>query len=304
MDLRVQELTKAFGSASALRDVSFDACPGTPVVLLGPNGAGKTTLLRVLAGYLTPDGGSVTFDGAQPTKPEVRQHIGFLPETVPLHPELSVRQHIEFAARMRGVPRHRRRAAVKHALERTATGTVERRLFGSLSRGYRQRVGFAHAIAGEPAVLLLDEPTSALDPEQLSEARELILELAQDHLVLVSTHILGEAARMRPRMLVFDGGELVSDRRPHETDNLFCVGVRLRGAELNDVRARLEPVGGDVRAKLGPDEAIDVEVDGVEPHLVASAIIDAGWQLLRVGYTEPTLEDDYLGILRGSRRGG
>jgi ABC-2 type transport system ATP-binding protein len=218
--IEVQNLSKRFGSIVAVDDVSFTVEPGEIVGFLGPNGAGKTTTMRILTGYLPPSDGSVriagydTFTRAQ----AARRAVGYLPETPPLHPEMSVSSYLRFVAAIKGVPRARRRDAVAGALSRCGLDSVARRVIGTLSKGYRQRVGLAQAIVHEPAVLVLDEPSVGLDPIQIREIRQLVAELTAPasgtprRTVVLSTHILSEVEAICDRVILLDRGVKALDQ--------------------------------------------------------------------------------------------
>ena len=190
--ITVQHLTKRFGSHTAVDDLSFEVTRGEVLGFLGPNGAGKTTSMRMVTGYLPPSRGSVAIDGHDLLKRPIdaKRRIGYLPENPPLYPELTVRQFLGFVAEIKDVQRARRAAAVDRALQRANLGDVAGKRIGTLSKGFKQRVGLAQAIVHEPPVLVLDEPTSSLDPKQRVEVRDLIAALRGEHTVLLSTQIL------------------------------------------------------------------------------------------------------------------
>src|SRR5579864_4500691 len=195
--IHVEHLTKYYGEYAAVRDVSFDVKEGLVVGFLGPNGAGKSTTMRILAGYLTATSGTVSIAGLDVfwNPVEVRRRIGYMPESCPLYPEMRVAEYLRFRAGIKGL--HGRHAArrVEHVLKRCWVDDVSRQLIGTLSKGYRQRVGLADALLADPPVLILDEPTAGLDPSQIRETRVLIRELGEEHTVLLSTHILSEVER-------------------------------------------------------------------------------------------------------------
>lgn len=210
--IEVQGLTKDYGTVMAVRDVSFSVGRGEVVGFLGPNGAGKSTTLRILAGFLGATSGKVTiagFDIAEQSL-EARAQLGYMPEAAPLYPELRVREYLEFRARLKRVPRAKRRQQVARALERAHVKDVADTTIAHLSKGYRQRVGLADALVADPPLLILDEPTAGLDPNQVREVRALIQELSSDHTVLLSTHILSEVEATCQRALVIDRGRLVA----------------------------------------------------------------------------------------------
>src|SRR6185312_1689858 len=189
--IEVQHLTKQYGPFTAVHDVSFKAERGEILGFLGPNGAGKTTTMRVLTGYMPPTDGKAVVAGydvfEQPI--EAKRRIGYLPETPPLYPEMTVRDYLAFVAKIKGVPRSERKARVDEMMRKTHVDDMANRHCGKLSKGYRQRVGLAQALMHNPDVLILDEPTAGLDPKQIIETRELIRGLSGDHTIILSTHI-------------------------------------------------------------------------------------------------------------------
>ena len=216
--IQVDGLSIALGGRPVLRDVSFRVGAGEVVGLLGPNGAGKTTCIRALTGFLHPDLGSVHVAGTdlRTGGPQLRRQIGYLPEGAPLYREMRVEEHLRFRARLRGVPRDRRKAEVERCL--IAAGVVEmrRQLTGRLSRGYRQRVGLADALLGSPSIVILDEPTAGLDPNQIRHTRDLIGSLRGRHTVVLSTHILSEVEAICSKALIIDQGRLVGQGKVSE----------------------------------------------------------------------------------------
>jgi ABC-2 type transport system ATP-binding protein len=210
--IEVEGLTKDYGTVVAVRDVSFSVGHGEVVGFLGPNGAGKSTTLRILAGFLGASSGKVRIAGHDIAEDSLaaRAALGYMPEAAPLYPELRVREYLDFRARLKLVARGKRAAAVEQAMQRTRIGDVAETSIGHLSKGYRQRVALADALVADPPLLILDEPTAGLDPNQVREVRGLIKELAQDHTVLISTHILSEVEATCQRALVIDRGRLVA----------------------------------------------------------------------------------------------
>jgi len=205
-----QDLSKRFGKVLAVDSINFRIGRGRVVGFLGPNGAGKTTTIRMIAGFLAPSAGGVKVDSldvsARPL--QVRRRIGYLPESTPLYTEMRVAEYLKFRARLFGVERSRRRAAIETAVVRCRLEEVRRRPIHHLSRGYRQRVGLAAALLHEPPVLILDEPTVGLDPAQIRQVRGLIRELAGRHTILLSTHILPEAERTCDEIIMIAGGRI------------------------------------------------------------------------------------------------
>jgi ABC-2 type transport system ATP-binding protein len=233
--IHVEHLTKYYGEYAAVRDVSFDVKEGLVVGFLGPNGAGKSTTMRILAGYLTATSGTVSIAGLDVfwNPVEVRKRIGYMPESCPLYPEMRVEEYLKFRAGLKGVYGSKRRSRLDYVLRRCWLSDVRRQLIGTLSKGYRQRVGLADALIAEPDVLILDEPTAGLDPAQIRETRGLIRELGKEHTVLLSTHILSEVERTCDRVIIISKGQVVLNRPitagesvPGELEDLF---VRITG---------------------------------------------------------------------------
>jgi ABC-2 type transport system ATP-binding protein len=213
--IKADGLCKRYGGLTAIRGVSFEVAKGEVVGFLGPNGAGKTTTMRILTGYMPPSEGSAVvagFDLARAPR-EAKRVIGYLPETPPLYPEMRVRDYVGYVAALHDVPRAQRASKVERALGACGLDAVANRVIGTLSKGFRQRVGLAQAIVHEPAVLVLDEPTSGLDPIQIAEIRELIRRLAAEEgrTVILSTHILAEVEAICQRVLLIAYGRLRVD---------------------------------------------------------------------------------------------
>ena len=210
--IEVQNLTKRYGPVTAVRDVSFNVAPGEIVGFLGPNGAGKTTAMRILACFMPATSGSARVAGYDvfTQSMEVRRRIGYLPENVPLYSDMRVEPYLDFVAHVKGLGRAERRRRVGEVMERCLIADVQNRLIGTLSKGYRQRVGIAQAIVNDPHVLILDEPTIGLDPKQITEIRSLIKSLAGAHTVILSTHILPEVSMVCSGVIIIHKGAIVA----------------------------------------------------------------------------------------------
>jgi ABC-2 type transport system ATP-binding protein len=217
--IEARSLSKRYGDVKAVDAVSFSIAKGEVVGFLGPNGAGKTTTMRMLTGFLPPTDGTAVIAGHDIFQDALaaRRSVGYLPETLPLYPEMTVQSYLAYVARIKDVPRKRRPDAIQRAIERCGLKGTGRRVIGTLSKGYRQRVGLAQAIVHEPPVLILDEPTVGLDPLQIREIRALIAELAapaqgeQQHTVILSTHILAEVEAICRRVILISNGRKVVD---------------------------------------------------------------------------------------------
>ncbi len=228
--INVQNLSKAYGPIQALDDVSLQVAEGEIVGLLGPNGAGKTTLIKILTGYLQPDAGTVIVDGidVQAQRQEAQARIGYLPENAPVYPELSVQSYLQTVADLRGIPRSEQRGSLSAAIYATGLSTRLTQPIGTLSKGYRQRVGLAQAILDKPRLLILDEPSVGLDPTQIVEMRNLIRRLATHSTVLFSSHILSEVEALCDRAVIIMNGRVRADARladlAHSTGTLLVLG--------------------------------------------------------------------------------
>ncbi len=259
--ITVRDLTKNYGSVAALKGVSFSVAEGEIIGLLGPNGAGKTTLMKILTGYIHPSGGTATVAGHDVlTEPQkVQENIGYLPENAPLYPELTVQASLRMMAELRNIPREQQFRAISDAVR--ATGLADRltRPVGTLSKGYRQRVGLAQAILHRPKVLILDEPTNGLDPRQIVEVRELIKELAKHSTVIVSSHILSEIEATCDRVLIIIDGELKTDARLAElaeTANLLVSFADGDHIPYVEGLKGLDGVAGVLIVERGPDRVV------------------------------------------------
>ena len=303
--IEVQHLTKRYGRVPAVEDVSFKVERGEILGFLGPNGAGKTTTMRVLTGYMPPTAGKAVVAGfdvfEQPL--EAKRRTGYLPETPPLYPEMTVREYLTFVARIKGVPSGERKSRVEGAMARTRVADMAERHCGKLSKGYRQRVGLAQALLHNPDVLILDEPTAGLDPKQIIETRQLIKELAGTHTIILSTHILPEVSQTCQRVVIINRGKVVAVDTP---ENLTR---RLTGSETmyvqvagiaSDVAPALERVAGVTRVVIaeGHDGGAGYEVES-EPGRdvrgdLARAVVSGGWGLLELRPIRLSLEDIFL----------
>lgn len=235
----VENLTKYYGDYPAIRNVSFEVDQGQIVGFLGPNGAGKSTTMRILAGFNTATSGRAYIDGLNvfhhPIK--ARSRIGYMPENCPLYPEMRVDEYLRFRGGLKNMPRRDVRKAIDYVSERCWLTDVRRQLIGTLSKGFRQRVGLADALLANPPVLILDEPTAGLDPAQIRETRSLIRELAGQHTILLSTHILSEVEKTCESVILIHQGDVAAQGtieevcRRHQASTLEDVFIRVTGIE-------------------------------------------------------------------------
>jgi ABC-2 type transport system ATP-binding protein len=301
--ISVEELTKDYGSRRAIDAISFNADKGEVLGFLGPNGAGKTTTMRILSGYMPPSSGKAEIAGFDVVEQslEVRRRVGYMPETVPLYPEMTVFDYLKFMADLRHIPDAV--ARVDDALEMVHMEDRSEGYIGNLSKGMRQRVGLAQALIHKPEVLILDEPTIGLDPAQIKEVRNLIREIGREHTVLLSTHILSEAQQLCHRVLIINKGRIVVEDTPERLQG------RLAGAERITVRVGgdadgLEKVIGAIPgvAHISPTLDGGLEYESVAGQdvrpAVARAVVNAGYDLLELRPIGLSLEDIFLQLTR------
>ncbi|NES74533.1 MULTISPECIES: ABC transporter ATP-binding protein [Okeania] len=312
--IEVEKLSKIYGSTSAIKEVSFAVQQGEILGFLGPNGAGKTTTMRILAGYLPATSGTAKIAGydVHEDSMAVRQLIGYLPEIPPLYPEMTVESFLFFVTRIKRVPAGDRSSKVKVAMKRCGLLDKRKILIRKLSKGYKQRVGIAQALVHDPQVIILDEPTVGLDPRQIIEVRNLIKSLANDHTIILSTHILPEVSMTCNRVTIINYGEIVATGSPEEMSNKSASGwgyeVEIEGedrametglkllAEVPGVQS-LEKVKSDnesrfrIQIKSQPDMEPGKEI--------ANTIVKNGLSLCELRRTRASLEDVFLGLTTG-----
>jgi ABC-2 type transport system ATP-binding protein len=298
--IAAENLTKYYGHARAVEDISFSCRQGEIVGFLGPNGAGKTTTMRILTGYVPPTSGNARIAGFDTLADslQARQHLGYLPETVPLYPEMSVEGYLAFVGRLRRVPDLWER--IDEVVAAVGLEERARSYIGHLSKGMRQRVGLAQAMLHNPEVLILDEPTIGLDPRQVVEVRALIKELGERHTILLSTHILGEVEQLCDRVIMIIDGHIYADM---PMSGLFGAANVLRlqlSAPTRDTARILRSLVG-VQDVTGPaDGFFQVRYDGSDETrtAIASTAVNASWGLLELSLDRPTLESVFLDRLR------
>jgi len=303
--ISASKLTKRFGDKLAVDALSFEMTAGEVLGFLGPNGAGKTTTMRMLTCYFPPSSGTATvagFDIYNDSK-KIRQNIGYLPELVPLHPEMTPREFVGFAAAAKGVPHADRRRFVEEALDRCNLGTVSNQLISQLSRGYRQRVGLAQAIVNKPKVLILDEPTVGLDPAQILDIRTLIRDIAQHSTVLLSTHILPEVEAICSRVIIISGGKIRALDTPENLTRSLSstqrILVEIAQADENEVRSQLSKLPGVAEVQSSGPNAFHVETprDQDPRPEIARLVVEKGWGLLTLQNLSMKLEDIFLKVV-------
>ncbi|MEH2438888.1 ABC transporter ATP-binding protein [Nostoc sp.] len=309
--IEVEHLSKIYGSTSAITDVTFSVEPGEILGLLGPNGAGKTTTMRILAGYLPATNGNARIAGydVHENSLAVRQRIGYLPETPPLYPDMTVEGFLHFVAQIKGVPAGDRASKVTAAIKRCNLEDKRRVIIRKLSKGYRQRVGIAQAIVHDPPAIILDEPTVGLDPRQIIEVRNLIKSLAGTHTIILSTHILPEVSMTCSRVAIINRGKVVATNTP---ENLMTQLTGGSGYELEiEGEAALAkqvlqnvagvsliesiPTAGGHQPQTNRAYLRVISQPGKEPGKdIVATLVRAGFGLHELKRVNATLEDVFL----------
>jgi ABC-2 type transport system ATP-binding protein len=302
--IEVKNLTKKYSGFTAVRDISFHVDRGEIVGFLGPNGAGKSTTMKILAGYLPPTDGHIKVAGFDVVNDslEVRRRIGYMPENMPLYPDMRVNEYLRFRAKLKGVKKNRIKDRVEEVKRQCALQDVQHKIIGNLSKGYRQRVGLADALVHEPDLLILDEPTIGLDPHQIRAVRELIKEVGKNHTILLSTHILSEVEMTCNRVLIINRGKIEASDTPAALTKLVRGGSVLKlelKAPATDVVKKIEalPLIDDVEV-LSEGEWSQFKVfpkPGEESRDAVFGIIKAeGWGLREFSRQQATLEDVFV----------
>lgn len=310
--IEVEHLSKIYGSTAAIQDVDFSVESGEILGFLGPNGAGKTTTMRILAGYIPATTGTARIAGfdVHEKSLEVRKRIGYLPENPPLYLDMTVEGFLSFVASIKGVAAGDRRSRVSSAIERCQLSDKRNVLIRKLSKGYKQRVGIAQAIVHDPPVIILDEPTVGLDPKQIIEVRKLIKGLAQQHTIILSTHILPEVSMTCDRVTIINRGKIIATNTP---DNLLSeltgnMGYLLElGGDIDQVENLLRPIAGLSQIDIqkidhstdSPRYSVKIKTESTQElgKDIAQVLIHQGLELYEMRRTRPTLEDVFLNLI-------
>jgi ABC-2 type transport system ATP-binding protein len=304
--IEVKGLSKRYGDRLAVEKISFTAKPGEIVGLLGPNGAGKTTTMRMLTGYMPPTEGTASIAGFDILEDslEARKRVGYLPERVPLYPDMTVRGYITFWAQLRGLRNPRKQ--VDAALQRVQLSDRQNQLVRNLSKGLRQRLGLAQALVHDPPVIILDEPTIGIDPQQVIEVRETVRSLGEKHTVLFSTHILSEAEQVCDRVLIINKGRIVAQGKPADLRRQFETKTQLYvvvgGAAEKETRRLLKAIPG-VESVEREGEGFHVSVNGARDMRgeISSQVMKSGYSLLEIRQSTSSLEEIFLEVVGKSK---
>jgi len=310
--IEVRNLTKRYAGNTAVDDLTFSVGRGEIVGFLGPNGAGKSTTMRILGCYMPATSGTARVAGFDvfTEADEVRQRIGYMPESNPLHLDMRVREYLKFRARLKGLGFRRSRLRVNLVMQQTGLTDVSRKIIGHLSKGYRQRVGLADALVHEPELIILDEPTIGLDPHQVRSVRQLIKDLARHRTVLLSTHILSEVEMTCNRVLILNQGRILADDKTAHLQNIMSNGSQVVAeiaAPAAELRAcweqtgeieyfNIAPAEGEYyRCSLTPRAGLDLRP------LVFEQVRLRGWTLRELSRTQHSLEDIFVHVTRPDR---
>ena len=301
--IRVENLTKDYGSRRAISNLNFEAEQGEVVGFLGPNGAGKTTTMRILTGYMPPTDGTAIVAGYDVVEEslEVRKRVGYVPETVPLYTDMTAVDYLEFMADLRRIPNSKERAY--ETLKMVGLENRAESYIGNLSKGMRQRVGLAQALIHQPEVLILDEPTIGLDPAQVVEVRNVIKSLGKQRTVLLSTHILSEAQQICDRVLIINKGKIIAEDTPENLQARLTgserVSLQVRG-EMDELPKVLSKIKGVQNVEAKPDGSVEFQFapgQDVRPE-VARTVINSGYDLLEMRPVGMSLEEIFLELTR------
>ena len=312
--IEVKNVTKKYGKAVAVEDISFTINDGEIVGLLGPNGAGKSTTMNILTGFIEQTSGEVVIDGFNMLKKpkKAKKEIGYMPEGVPLYTDLTVKEFVKYMAEIKQVDRKTRKEKVEKIINQTGLKDVEKKLIKNLSRGYKQRVSMAGALVGEPKILILDEPTVGLDPKQITEIRNLIKELGKTHTVILSSHILSEVSQICNKVIIINKGKIIAVDTPENLENRVtsnnCIYVTVEDTE-NKIDAIKNKIEGIKKLDL-----IEKNEDGTKQYIIEA---DKGIDLRKKIFAEfakenitifemkkadSTLEDAFMKLIEGGNK--
>lgn len=312
--IEVKNITKRYGKAVAVENISFTIEDGEIVGLLGPNGAGKSTTMNILTEFLEQTEGEVIIDGFDTLKKpkKAKKEIGYMPEGVPLYTDLTVKEFVTYMAEIKQVDRKTRKEKVEKIIEQTGLKDVEKKLIKNLSRGYKQRVSMAGALVGEPKILILDEPTVGLDPKQITEIRNLIKELGKTHTIILSSHILSEVSQICNKVIIINKGKIVAVDTPENLENKVnnnnCIYVMVEDTE-NKVEQIKDKINGVKKIEL-----VEENKDGTKQYLIEaekdidirktifSEFAKENITIFEMKKADTTLEDAFMKLIEGGNK--
>ena len=312
--IEVKNVTKKYGKAVAVEDISFSINDGEIVGLLGPNGAGKSTTMNILTGYIEQTSGEVTIEGYNTLKKpkKAKMQIGYMPEGVPLYTDLTVKEFVTYMAELKQVDRKVRKEKVQKIIEQTGLKEVENKLTKNLSRGYKQRVSMAGALVGEPKILILDEPTVGLDPKQITEIRNLIKELGKTHTVILSSHILSEVSQICNKVIIINKGKIVAIDTPEKLENKVsknnCIYVTVEDTEnkIKTMKDKIKEIKNIELVQENEDKTkqylIEADKDVDLRKKIFSEFAKENITIFEMKKADTTLEDAFMKLIEGGNK--
>ncbi len=312
--IEVKNVTKKYGKAVAVEDISFTINEGEIVGLLGPNGAGKSTTMNILTGYIEQTAGDVTIEGYNTLKKpkKAKKQIGYMPEGVPLYTDLTVKEFITYMAELKQVNKKERKEKVQKVIEQTGLKEVENKLTRNLSRGYKQRVSMAGALVGEPKILILDEPTVGLDPKQITEIRNLIKELGKTHTVILSSHILSEVSQICNKVIIINKGKIVAIDTPENLENKVsqnnCIYVTVEDTEnkIESMKEKIKEIKNIELVQENEDKTkqylIEADKDIDLRKKIFSEFAKENITIFEMKKADTTLEDAFIKLIEGGNK--
>ena len=307
--IQVENITKKYGSFTAVNNINFEIEEGEIVGFLGPNGAGKSTTMNMITGFIEPTSGKIVVDGYDISKKprKAKRQIGYMPEGVPLYSDLTVKEFVTYMAELKGVPKKERKDKVQKAIQETGLTDVQNKLTRNLSRGYKQRVSMAGALVSNPKVIILDEPTVGLDPKQVTEIRALIKELGKDHTVILSSHILSEVSQICNRVIIINNGQIVAIDTPENLekkvvkDNSVYVTVEDQDNKMEAMKDKLPGVKEIKLVSENEDKTkkyiITAEADVDLRKSIFETLAKEGITIFEMKKSDATLEDAFMQLI-------
>ena len=312
--IEVKNITKKYGSTTAVDNITFNINEGEIIGLLGPNGAGKSTTMNMITGYIEPTEGEIIINGNNISKKpqKAKRQIGYMPEGVPLYSDLTVKEFVTYMAELKKVEKKTRKEKVEKIIEQTGLKDVENKLTRNLSRGYKQRVSMAGALVGEPQILILDEPTVGLDPKQITEIRALIKELGKTHTVILSSHILSEVSQICNKVIIINKGKIVAVDTPENLEkrvtnnNVTYVTVEDTENKMNTIKDKIEQIKEIKLIKENEDGtkqySLESEKDGDLRKIIFTEFARENITIFEMKQADSTLEDAFMKLIEGGEK--
>ena len=312
--IEVKNITKKYGKAVAVDNISFNIEDGEIVGLLGPNGAGKSTTMNIITGFIEQTEGYVIIDGYNTLKKskKAKKEIGYMPEGVPLYTDLTVKEFVSYMAEIKQVNKKERKEKVEKIIEKTGLKDVEKKLIKNLSRGYKQRVSMAGALVGEPKILILDEPTVGLDPKQITEIRSMIKELGKEHTIILSSHILSEVSQICNKVIIINKGKIVAIDTPENLENKVtknnCIYVTVEDKEnrVDEIKDKIEDIQKIELVEENEDGTkqylIEAEKDKDIRKTIFAEFAKENITIFEMKKADTTLEDAFMKLIEGGNK--